>query len=231
MTTKQTTGGELIYELMPKIMAEVPSIAKDRKNAQQGYGFRGIDDVYNALNGILAKHQVFMSAEVLKVDREERPSKSGGIMAFVQVHVRYRFIAPDGSWVTTDALGEGMDSGDKATPKAMSVAQKYALFQAFLIPTADPKDVENDNPEPAPKPKPARTTAAPLTEIQRLSIAKIVDDMQTAGKDPEVAIGKLRDYYAERGVTIDNFPTDLTFEQAEAVIKSWSAAMKPGAKK
>jgi len=150
--TKPTTNSAgLIYTAIPAIMAEIPSIYKDRKNTSQNYSFRGIDDVYNAVNPILAKHRVFMRADVQDVKREERPSKSGGIMAFVQVRVRYSFVASDGSFVSTDSLGEGMDSGDKATPKAMSIAQKYAILQMFAIPTADPKDPEIDNHEVAPK--------------------------------------------------------------------------------
>jgi hypothetical protein len=157
---KKAPGVGLIYAAIPAIMAEIPSICKDRKNTAQGYNFRGIDDVYNALNPILAKHQVFMRADVLEIKREERPSKSGGIMAFVQVRVRYSFVASDGSFVSTDALGEGMDSGDKATPKAMSIAQKYAILQMFAIPTAEPKDPEVDNPEPS-KPLAATIQAKP----------------------------------------------------------------------
>lgn len=150
--TKKTSGVSLIYSAIPAIMSEIPSICKDRKNADQGYNFRGIDDVYNAVNPILAKHQVFMRADIQDVKREERPSRSGGILAFVQVRVCYSFVASDGSFVSTDSLGEGMDSGDKATAKAMSIAQKYALLQMFCIPTADQKDPENDNPEMAKSP-------------------------------------------------------------------------------
>jgi hypothetical protein len=139
----------LIYSAIPSIMADIPAIYKDRKNEAQHYSFRGIDDIYNAVNPLLSKHGVFMRADVQEVKREERPSKSGGIIAFVQVRVRYSFVAKDGSFVSTDSLGEGMDGGDKATPKAMSIAQKYAILQMFCIPTADPKDPENDNPEPA----------------------------------------------------------------------------------
>jgi hypothetical protein len=156
-TTANPAG--LIYSAIPAIMAEIPSIYKDRKNDAQHYNFRGIDDVYNAVNPILAKYRVFMRADVMDVKREERPSKSGGIMAFVQVRVRYSFVASDGSFVSTDSLGEGMDSGDKATPKAMSIAQKYAILQMFAIPTADPKDPEIDNPEPV-KAKPIKPKAA-----------------------------------------------------------------------
>lgn len=219
--TATARPGEMIYELMPKIMADVPSIGKDRKNTQQGYNFRGIDDVYNALNGILAKHHVFMSAEVLDVKREERPSKSGGTMAFVQAHVRYRFNAPDGSYITTDSLGEGMDSGDKATAKAMSTAQKYALFQAFLIPTADPKDAENDDPDPAYVTPAAKPAPEGMTHDQRLVIDKLLSDKREAGEDVGAVTEKVCAYYA-----IKQFPSDLSKLQADEVIKRWSAKAK-----
>ena len=65
--TKPTTNSAgLIYTAIPAIMAEIPAIYKDRKNDQQEYSFRGIDDVYNAINPLLSKHGVFMKAEVLE---------------------------------------------------------------------------------------------------------------------------------------------------------------------
>jgi hypothetical protein len=186
--TKKTSSVGLIYTAIPAIMSEIPSICKDRKNDSQHYSFRGIDDVYNAVNPILAKHGVFMRADVVDIKREERPSKSGGIMAFVQVRVCYSFVASDGSFVSTDSLGEGMDSGDKATPKAMSIAQKYAILQMFAIPTADPKDPCNDSPEVAetkppsqvkPEQKPA-TPAVPIAELHN-SIVKGVQAIVSLG--------------------------------------------------
>jgi hypothetical protein len=165
----------LIYSAIPAIMSDIPAIYKDRKNDAQHYNFRGIDDVYNAVNPLLSKHGVFMRADVQDIKREERPSKSGGIMAFVQVRVRYSFVAKDGSFVSTDSLGEGMDSGDKATPKAMSIAQKYAILQMFCIPTADPKDPEIDNPDPAkpingkPPVEPSRPTSPPVNQLATIS--------------------------------------------------------------
>jgi len=152
MTEKKQAINEsnagLIYKAIPAIMKEIPFIDKGRKNVSQHYSFRGIDDVYNVVNPILSKHKVFMRAEILNEKRTERPSKSGAIMAFVQVKTRYYFVAEDGSSVPTDSLGEGMDSGDKATAKAMSICQKYAILQVFCVPTSDSKDPENDNPEP-----------------------------------------------------------------------------------
>jgi hypothetical protein len=154
----------LIHDAILAVMADIAPLAKDRKNDSQHYSFRGIDDVYNVVQPILVKHGVYLRSEIQSVERSERLSKSGGLMAFSVVRARYFFVAKDGSCVSTDAVGEGMDSGDKSTPKALSIAQKYAILQMFCWPTADPKDPEVDSPEAAAngngKPK-AQPTAAP----------------------------------------------------------------------
>jgi hypothetical protein len=152
MTTEKTA---LIYQKIPAIMKEVVPISKDRKNQAQGYSFRGIDDVYNSLQPILAKHGVFMTSQILEERSEERARSEGKIALFSRLlKIRYSLIAEDGSSIATEVVGEGMDQGDKAAAKAMSIAQKYALFQMFLIPTAEPKDPENDDHEVIAKPKP-----------------------------------------------------------------------------
>jgi hypothetical protein len=40
-----------------------------------------------------------------------------------------------------------MDSGDKSTQKALSMAYKYMAFQVFCIPTGEKIDTEEDSPE------------------------------------------------------------------------------------
>jgi hypothetical protein len=136
-----------IYQAISAIMAEVPSIGKNRKNVQQNYTFRGIDDMYNALNDILSKHKVFATSEVLHHEREERQTAKGGVLIYSILTVKFTFFTDDGSSVTSTMIGEGMDSGDKASNKAMSTAYKYALMQIFCIPTDDPKDTEIDSHE------------------------------------------------------------------------------------
>lgn len=137
-----------IYKAMREIMAASEAITKDRKNLQQGYMFRGIDDVYNSLHAIMAQHGVFMLTEVLEERSEERQNKSGGALIYRILKIKFTFCAEDGSSVSSIVIGEAMDSGDKASNKALSVAQKYCLMQTFLIPTDDPKDPEIDSPEP-----------------------------------------------------------------------------------
>jgi len=61
-----------IYKALASILGEIGSIGKDKKNTQQHFQYRGIDDVYNTLNPIMAKHKVFMTPEVIEKTREER---------------------------------------------------------------------------------------------------------------------------------------------------------------
>ena len=143
-----------IYKKIPAIMADIDAIGKNRKNQQQGYVFRGIDDVYNALHSVLAKHEVFTTTEVLDDRTEERTTKNGSALIYRILKIRFTFFAADGSHVESIVIGEGMDSGDKASNKAMAVAHKYALLQTFAIPTEDDKDPENASHELAPRKEP-----------------------------------------------------------------------------
>lgn len=142
-----------IFAAIAAIMNEVGSIGKDRKNAQQGYNFRGIDDMYNAIHPLFKQHQVFITSTVLDSKREERQTKSGTGLIYSIVRVQFTFWTVDGSMIESVMEGEGMDSGDKATNKAMSVALKYALMQMFLIPTEELKamDPDAESHEVAPK--------------------------------------------------------------------------------
>lgn len=133
-----------IYSKINAIMQEIPAIGKDKQNKQQGFAYRGIDDVMNVLFPLLSKHGVFVVPEVLSTSRTERQTKNGGNMAFTVSTVRYTFYATDGSSVSAVTTGEGMDSADKSTNKAMAAAMKYAFFQTFCIPT---EEAGNDDPD------------------------------------------------------------------------------------
>lgn len=143
----------LIFGKMAAMMKDVQKIGKDRENPQQKYKFRGIDDVYNSLHEVFAKHGVFTVPIVLDAKHEERQSKAGGILIYRIFTIQYTFFAEDGSSIEAVVIGEGMDSGDKAGNKALSVAHKYALLQVLMIPTDDPKDSEIETPEVGGEPK------------------------------------------------------------------------------
>lgn len=158
-----------IYEAISNVMAEIGAIGKEKKNQQQGFMYRGIDDVMNALQPALVKHKVFIAPEVISEQREERTTQKGGAMFSVRLEISYKFYTTDGSFIETKVIGEAMDSGDKATNKAMSIAYKYACFQVFCIPTEEMIDPDADAHEPAPKKQTKADkpkTAAPVQSVQ-----------------------------------------------------------------
>ena len=142
-------------------------IAKNRRNQQgSGYNFRGIDDVYSALSPLLAAHGLVIIPRVTCRECVERASKNGGALFYVTVHAEFDFVsADDGSIHTAATFGEAMDSGDKATNKAMSAAYKYAAFMTFAIPTEGDNDADAHTPEVAPQPDPTFVDDATVTKI------------------------------------------------------------------
>ena len=140
-----------IIKKIAAIMSEIGAIEKNRRNPQQGYSFRGIDDIYNALQPLLAKHGVVIIPNVIEQHREEREGRNGGALIYSILKVEFSFIATDGSSIKAVTIGEAMDSGDKSCNKAMSAAMKYACLEVFCIPTEEEKDTEYQTHEVKPK--------------------------------------------------------------------------------
>jgi hypothetical protein len=143
-----------VYEAINRVTAVMASegLSKSRKNDQQGYRFRGIDDVYNVLSRHLADAKLCILPRVLSRAMTERPTKSGGVSTYVVLDVEFDLVsAVDGSKHTIRTMGEAMDSADKATNKAMSAAMKYAMLQGYQIPTEGDNDADASHIEPAAK--------------------------------------------------------------------------------
>lgn len=165
MNIPQTPAPVAVYRAINAVQADLArtGIAKDRKNTQQGYTFRGIDDVYAALAPLLAKHQLCILPRMLARTSTERQTPRGGVLFYVTVEAEFDFVsAEDGSRHTVRTFGEAMDSGDKATNKAMSAAYKYACLQAFSIPT------EGDNDADATSHEPVAQTAQAAPDMQTI---------------------------------------------------------------
>jgi glutamine synthetase len=169
-----------VYQAINAVQTELCKIgiAKDSRNNQgQGYNFRGIDAVYNVLSSIMAQNGLVIVPRMLARTCEERVSKSGGALFYVTVEAEFDLIsAEDGSKHTARTFGEAMDSGDKATNKAMSAAYKYMAFQTFAIPTSGDNDADSSTHEVARK--------KPAIDNNRLSqaIQKIKDGAYTTVK-------------------------------------------------
>lgn len=129
-----------VYAAISAVAKEMAAtgISKDRRNQQQGFNFRGIDQVYNALAPALVTHGLLILPRITERTVTERTTQKGGTLFYVVVKADFDFVSTEDSSVhTVTTYGEAMDSGDKATNKAMSIAYKYAAFQAFCIPTEE----------------------------------------------------------------------------------------------
>lgn len=135
-----------IYKALTGIIGEVNAIGKNSKNQQQGFMFRGIDDVMNELHTLFGKYKVVIVPEVVDYNVSEKTTAKGTIMYVTRSTIKFHFVAEDGSEVVTTNVGEAMDSADKGMNKTMSCALKYALMQMFLIPTKETEDADRVTP-------------------------------------------------------------------------------------
>lgn len=193
----------LIYKKMSAVMRDIGSIAKNQENREQKFKFRGIDQFLNALHPALIKSGVFMSPRVtrygLSLREVTRLSGKIGVDRHVEILIEYDFFAEDGSKVTVGPIAsEGLDSGDKATNKALSTALKYALIQTFSIPTEDMEEPDSESPElgtekresptnPQPKVvanKPAKVVEPPIKPAFQKVQEKVAQEIGKRKADP-----------------------------------------------
>lgn len=166
----------MIHSKIANILQKVDAIAKDQTNVQQKYKFRGIDDVYNALQPLFKAERVFCTPETLEERREQITGSEGKIRFYVFLKVKFTYFAEDGSSVSLITNGEGMDSGDKATNKAMSAAHKYSLIQMFMIPTQEGSHDSDKN-------TPDELEEEIEFEIQRIGDQKSLQEYWAANKE------------------------------------------------
>lgn len=160
-----------VYEKIAAITADLSKIgiSKDSKNSQQGYAFRGIDQVYGALSPLLAKHGLCILPRVTDRQVTERQNRNGGTLFYTTLTVEFDFVAAeDGSKHTIVTVGEAMDSGDKSSNKAMSAAYKYAAFMTFCVPTEGDNDADASTHEVAAVDVEIKTHVAEITESTEL---------------------------------------------------------------
>lgn len=172
-----------VYAAISAVAKEMAAtgISKDRRNQQQGFNFRGIDQVYNALAPALVNHGLLILPRITERTVTERATQKGGVLFYVVVKAEFDFVSTeDGSIHTVTTYGEAMDSGDKATNKAMSIAYKYAAFQAFCIPTEETAidaDAEVHNVSP-------QSAEEALKEFaDKALLSESIDELKAAYKD------------------------------------------------
>ena len=171
-----------IQQALAAVMADVREVRKTERNTGMNFNFRGIDAVLNACGPALRAHNVVVMPSVVEHTIVPTSTAGGKASFHVVVLVDYIFTGPAGDSLTARVLGEAMDYGDKAVPKAMSVAFRTALLQALALPTDDP------DPDAQSYERAAPSVESLLQQIQR---AGTVRELKAAAEAVRSASGGL----------------------------------------
>src|SRR5512137_398698 len=125
-------------EVILAVMKEVQGIAKRDRNSAQGFNFRGIDAVVNKVGPALREAGGFILPEIVSEQHSTAVTAKGSQINVVHLTVKFGIYGLDGEPIVGSVAAEAMDSGDKATAKAMSVALRTFLLQVLALPTDEP---------------------------------------------------------------------------------------------
>lgn len=138
-----------IFQRMLAITSELKTVAKNLTVSTGTGSYKAVSevDVLNAVRPLEEKYGVYSypcKREVVDSGDYEKESKSGykSLSRYLRVKTVYRFVNVDdtGDYIETTTFADGIDTGDKATGKAMTYGDKYALMKAYKIKTGDDPD-------------------------------------------------------------------------------------------
>lgn len=138
-----------IFQKLEAITNELGFVAKNLNVAvtkNSSYKATGEVDVLEAVKPLENKYGVYSYAinrEIIESDTLTQNTQYGERTSlFLRMKVTYRFVNTDNpkDYIETISFAEGIDSGDKASGKAMTYADKYALMKTYKISTGEDPD-------------------------------------------------------------------------------------------
>lgn len=213
-----------VIEALNSVMSDVQAIKKDDRNTQQNYSFRGVDAVVNAVGPALRRHGVIVVPVAASCESEHYTTARGTPMRGVTLTVSFRFYGPAGDSIDATVCGEASDSGDKAVPKAHSVAYRTLLLEALCIPTDEPDPdeetyvrapdvVHDDDPETG---EAEPSSDRPATDPQRKRMFAIANEKGMSADDLKAIVV---------GLTQKTSTKDLTMAEMKVIfdaLDSWT---------
>lgn len=130
-----------LNEAVLQVMREVPYIQKSRSDGLR-YTFASEAELIAHLHPAMLKAGLTIKPTGMELlVNEQYQTSRGTSMTHVILRCTYLLShSASGEKNAIQSLGEASDSGDKAVPKAMTCAMKYALREAYLIETGDDPD-------------------------------------------------------------------------------------------
>ncbi|WP_075727287.1 ERF family protein [Corynebacterium aquilae] len=190
------------------VMKSVRAVGKDGTNKQQGYNFRGIDGVLNAVGPAFREHGLIATPHVVEANTERFNNNRGTLATVATLTVDYFFRAVDADpddIVSTRVSAQAIDYSDKAHTKAMSVAYRTALIQLLCLPTDEP-DPDEVSPgvehmQPSQQPQQPAPPQSPQQPQQPAPPQSPQQPQQPASSDPaELARQDLLDVANSAGI-------------------------------
>ena len=148
-------GNFNIYQRLSKITEELKTVEKNlnvQVTSKSSYKAVSERDVLDAVKPLEAKYGVYsyafdrnvIDSGVLTSTRIYNGVETEVKQFYLRLEVTYRFVNVDDptEFIDIKSYGDGIDTGDKATGKAMTYADKYALLKAYKISTGDDPDQE-----------------------------------------------------------------------------------------
>lgn len=124
-----------IYEKISAIMQDVQYLAKDDKVSFGSTSYKALSEekVTTIMRSELLKHKL----SVFPI--EQTASRSGSI---THVDVKYRLVNVENpeEYIDVVSCGDGADTQDKGSGKAMTYAYKYMWLRTFALPTGEDPD-------------------------------------------------------------------------------------------
>lgn len=195
-----------IYQRMLKATEEIQTVAKNlsvQVTKTSSYKAVGEKDILDAVKPIETKYGIYSyphERKIIETSLLETENQYGAKkQLFMRIETLYRFVNIDNPSEHIDIVsyGDGIDTGDKATGKAMTYCDKYALMKAYKISTGDDPD---QNPSETLKSKKDSMTAYQKNFINKL---------------PQTWKDNVQQHYGT---------LDITTQQANEVIFKWNEA-------
>ena len=206
MTTDGPSASGIVAKLTA-VKAAVGSVAKDGENNEgRKFKYRSVDGLVKAIAQALIDQGIIIhstSAEMIASEQVRYGAKE--TLGFrTTLSVEYEWTDGE-SAITSQVIAEAIDSGDKGTAKAMSVAYRIAILQTLTIPTGDRDPDAGEEHEKTPQQRLAlaladsQFTPPRAREIIGAALGRLVTQVSALNEeDTEKAIAAVESAVADR---------------------------------
>lgn len=151
----RSAGAELesnslsVHQAIAAVINAMPAVGKDGEMLDgPRYRYRTIEAIKAGLKPLLGRHGVHYAPHhlVSVVDDTVPVGSRGAVWQRTRLVVLWRVFGPAGGYIEVQTRGEGVDSSDKGSNKAMTAAEKQMLLTVFAIADGT-DDPDHDRPE------------------------------------------------------------------------------------